>query len=65
MPSDSAVFLLFAGRQLTHLAPVDLLILVLYFVVVLFIGFYVKGSDQHELKSSFSPAAKCPPGSPG
>ena len=45
MFSTSAV-LLFAGRQLTHLAPVDLLILVLYFVVVLFIGFYVKGSTN-------------------
>ena len=46
MPSVSALSLLFAGRQLTHLAPVDLLILVLYFVVVLFIGFYVKGSTN-------------------
>ena len=46
MSSASAVFLLLAGRQLTHLAPVDLLILVLYFVVVLFIGFYVKGSTN-------------------
>ena len=33
-------------RQLTHLAPVDALILVLYFVVVLFIGFYVKKSTN-------------------
>ena len=32
--------------QLTHLAPIDILILVLYFVVVLFIGFYVKGSTK-------------------
>jgi solute:Na+ symporter, SSS family len=32
--------------QLTHLAPIDILILVLYFVVVLFIGFYVKGSTR-------------------
>jgi solute:Na+ symporter, SSS family len=32
--------------QLTHLAPVDILILVLYFVVVIFIGFYVKGSTN-------------------
>jgi SSS family solute:Na+ symporter len=32
--------------QLTHLAPVDIIILVLYFVVVIFIGFYVKGSTN-------------------
>jgi solute:Na+ symporter, SSS family len=30
-------------HQLTRLSPVDLLILLLYFAVVLFIGFYVKG----------------------
>lgn len=29
------------NRRLAHLAPVDLLILVLYFVLVIFIGFYV------------------------
>ena len=32
--------------QLTHLSPVDVLILVLYFAVVIFIGFYVKGSTN-------------------
>ncbi len=32
--------------QLTHLAPVDILILVLYFALVIFIGFYVKGSTN-------------------
>ncbi len=32
--------------QLTHLAPIDVLILVLYFAVVVFIGFYVKGSTN-------------------
>ena len=46
MFSSSAVFLLFAGHRLTQLAPVDLVILVLYFAVVLFIGFYVKGSTN-------------------
>ena len=35
-----------AGRQLTHLAPVDVVILVLYFALVVFIGFYVKGSTN-------------------
>ncbi|MGI4829484.1 MAG: sodium:solute symporter family protein [Janthinobacterium lividum] len=38
--------LAFASSQLTHLSPVDILILVLYFCVVLFIGFYVKGSTN-------------------
>jgi SSS family solute:Na+ symporter len=33
-------------KQLTHLAPVDIAILVLYFAVVIFIGFYVKGSTN-------------------
>jgi SSS family solute:Na+ symporter len=37
---------LFLTTQLTTLAPVDVLILVLYFVVVIFIGFYVKGSTN-------------------
>ena len=32
--------------QLTHLTPVDILILILYFAVVIFIGFYVKGSTN-------------------
>jgi len=34
------------NRQLTHLAPIDMLILILYFIVVIFIGFYVKGSTN-------------------
>jgi SSS family solute:Na+ symporter len=37
---------LYLTTQLTSLAPVDILILVLYFVVVIFIGFYVKGSTN-------------------
>src|SRR6202453_1540693 len=37
---------LFASTQLTHLAPVDYAILGLYFAVVVFIGFYVKGSTN-------------------
>jgi SSS family solute:Na+ symporter len=32
--------------RLTTLAPIDILILVLYFAVVVFIGFYVKGSTN-------------------
>ena len=35
--------LLLMNQQLTRLAPVDVLILVLYFALVVFIGFYVKG----------------------
>jgi solute:Na+ symporter, SSS family len=31
-------------HQLTHLAPADVLILLLYFILVIFIGFYAKGS---------------------
>lgn len=38
--------LLLAGKQLIHLAPVDIVILALYFAMVLFIGFYVKGSTN-------------------
>jgi len=37
---------LLVGPQLTHLSPVDFIILILYFAVVLFIGFYVKGSTN-------------------
>jgi SSS family solute:Na+ symporter len=38
--------LLLATTQLTHLAPVDLAILLFYFAMVIFIGFYVKGSTN-------------------
>jgi solute:Na+ symporter, SSS family len=34
------------GNQLISLTPIDILILVLYFAVVVFIGFYVKGSTN-------------------
>ncbi|HEX3570138.1 MAG TPA: sodium:solute symporter family protein [Acidobacteriaceae bacterium] len=37
---------LLATTQLTHLAPVDFAILLLYFAMVIFIGFYVKGSTN-------------------
>jgi solute:Na+ symporter, SSS family len=43
---QSMAALLAFSTQLTHLAPVDILILALYFVVVIFIGFYVKGSTN-------------------
>jgi SSS family solute:Na+ symporter len=35
--------LLLITHQLTRLAPVDVLILLLYFALVVFIGFYAKG----------------------
>jgi SSS family solute:Na+ symporter len=41
-PAPLALF----ATQLTHLSPVDFIILALYFAVVLFIGFYVKGSTN-------------------
>jgi SSS family solute:Na+ symporter len=44
MAPIAAVFLV--ATQLTHLAPVDLAILLIYFAMVIFIGFYVKGSTN-------------------
>ncbi|GAC1430078.1 MAG: hypothetical protein NVSMB62_27570 [Acidobacteriaceae bacterium] len=38
--------LMLAGLQLIRMTPVDIAILVLYFVMVIFIGFYVKGSTN-------------------
>jgi SSS family solute:Na+ symporter len=38
--------MLLAPAQLTHLAPVDIVILLMYFAMVIFIGFYVKGSTN-------------------
>jgi len=47
MPLTSApMLLLFVSRQLTALAPIDIAVLALYFIVVIFIGFYVKGSTN-------------------
>ena len=42
-PSLAGLWLI-GSRQLTRLAPIDILILVLYFVLVVFIGFYVRDS---------------------
>jgi SSS family solute:Na+ symporter len=41
-----ALAILFQPKQLTHLSLVDIVILALYFAVVIFIGFYVKGSTN-------------------
>src|ERR1700675_1142851 len=38
--------ILLMNQQLTKLAPVDVLILVLYFALVVFIGFYAKGKSN-------------------
>jgi SSS family solute:Na+ symporter len=46
MNPASALALFDVSGQLTHLSPVDILILALYFGVVIFIGFYVKGSTN-------------------
>ena len=45
-PSAASALLLFSGTQLTKLSPVDIIILVLYFALVVFIGFYVKGQTN-------------------
>ena len=37
---------MFETTQLTRLAPIDIAILLLYFAMVIFIGFYVKGSTN-------------------
>ena len=42
----AAALSMFASQQLIKLSSVDILILVLYFAVVLFIGFYVKGQTN-------------------
>src|SRR5471030_3076697 len=42
--SSLSIFML--GSQLISLSPIDIIILVLYFAVVVFIGFYVKGSTN-------------------
>lgn len=40
------LLLLFAAQRLTTLAPIDIVVLALYFVIVIFIGFYVKDSTN-------------------
>jgi len=42
----AALSFLAVGNQLISLKPIDIVILVLYFAVVVFIGFYVKGSTN-------------------
>jgi SSS family solute:Na+ symporter len=46
MPLPLLLLALPARASLTHLAPLDILILALYFCVVVFVGFYVKGSTN-------------------
>ncbi len=42
----AVALMFFSGQQLTRLSPVDILILALYFALVVFIGFYVKGQTN-------------------
>ena len=42
----AVALMFFSGQQLTKLSPVDILILALYFALVVFIGFYVKGQTN-------------------
>ena len=56
--------MLFFSSQLTHLAPVDIVILGLYFVLVIFIGFYVKGSTNTSEEFFLAGREMSPPGSP-
>src|SRR3954471_8640264 len=44
MPDYALLSLALNARQLTTLTPIDIVVLVLYFVLVIFIGFYVKGA---------------------
>jgi SSS family solute:Na+ symporter len=44
MPSSAFLSLALNSRRLTTLTPIDVAVLVLYFVLVIFIGFYVKGA---------------------
>ena len=46
MQAVAALSFLAVGNQLISLKPIDIVILVLYFAVVVFIGFYVKGSTN-------------------
>jgi SSS family solute:Na+ symporter len=46
MPSFAVLSLALPSHQLTVLSPIDVVVLVLYFVLVLFIGFYVKGATK-------------------
>src|SRR5271170_3716018 len=39
----AAVFLSLSSQSLVHLAPVDMVIVIFYFALVLAIGFYLKG----------------------
>lgn len=44
--SQSLALLLQDGSHLIKLAPIDMIVLALYFAIVIFIGFYVKGSTN-------------------
>jgi len=60
---DVAALVLDVPHRLTHLSPINILILILYFAVVLFIGFYVKASTNASEDFSL-PGGRCRRGSP-
>jgi hypothetical protein len=46
MNLDAVLSTTLMNRQLTHLAPIDMLILVVYIIAVIFISFYVTVRGQ-------------------
>ena len=42
----SQLALIFAGQSLARLGSVDILVIAIYFGIVIFIGFYLKGSSN-------------------
>src|ERR1700761_6210550 len=45
-PPALALFLQTSGKSLAHLNAVDILVIAVYFAIVIFIGFYLKGSTN-------------------
>ena len=43
LPHSAAAFLAFAAPSLAHLSLLDIAIVAIYFVMVIWIGFYLKG----------------------
>jgi len=58
-----AAISMFLATQLIHLQPVDILILVYIFAVVIFIGFYTRESTNTSERVLFSLDERCQPGS--
>jgi len=56
MQSSASGLGLLLTSQLTHIAPADVIILAMFFALVIFIGFYVKGSSN--TSEDFFPAGR-------